>query len=112
MTDYAADLVTEAGTPAANLRTGTASADTLPAGATVLFNNTGAGSHNLDLTINFQWHGLSPGSAATPSKRRIAIAAGAWIPVLIPNEYGDANGRVALAIDATATEVKYLILAT
>lgn len=109
MADYAADAPTSAGTTITQ-RSGTAAADTLPAGAVVLFQNTGAGSHNVDLTINFLFDGLAPGSAATPGKRRVVIAAGAYSLVRIPANYGDSNGRVAVAIDATPSEVKYWVI--
>jgi len=110
MTDYAADAASSAGT-AVTQRTGTASADTLPAGQRVLFQNTGAGAHNLDITIGYTFDGLSPGSAATPGKRRINITASQFLFVDIPPSYGDANGRCALAIDGTAGEVKFWVLA-
>jgi hypothetical protein len=111
MTDYTADTVNSQGTATANLRTGTASADTVPAGAVVLFQNTGAGTHNIDLGVNYAWDGLAPGSAATgPGKRRFTLAAGAWLPVRVRADAGDANGRCSVTIDGTATEVKYFVL--
>lgn len=109
MTAYAADAPTSAGTTVTQ-KSGTAAADTLPAGSVVLFQNTGAGSHNIDLTINYTYDGLSPGSAATPGKRRITIAAGAYSLNRIPAGYGDANGQVAVAIDGTASEVKFWVI--
>jgi len=110
MTNYTPDLVTEAGTTAATLRSGTASADAVTAGSLLLLQNTGAGAHNVDITINATYHGLSPGSAATPGKRRVAITAGQWLPVRVPAEFGDANGLCALTIDGTASEVKFFVL--
>jgi len=110
VTNYANDTVTEGGTVAANQRSGTASSDAVPAGCLLLLNNTGAGSHNVDLTINALWHGMSPGSAATPGKRRIVISAAQWLAVRVPVEFGDANGLVAVTIDGTAAEVKYFCL--
>jgi hypothetical protein len=107
MTDYVPDGHSTAGVTG-SLRTGTASADTVAAGSLLILNNTGAGSHNVDIAINYTWDGLSPGSAATPGKRRIVIAAGSWTMVDINPAAGDANGRCALTIDGTAAEVKYL----
>lgn len=109
MTNYSADAPTTAGTTVTQ-KSGTASADALPAGATVLFFNSGAGSHNIDLSIGYTYDGLSPGSAATPGKRRIAIAAGAYSLVFLRPDMGDANGLVAVAIDGTASEVKFWVM--
>lgn|SRR5512135_1191250 len=112
MTDYAADMPTDAGTVVtASFRTGTASADTVPAGCTLLIQNTGAGSHTVDLTVGYAWHGLTPGDAAAAGKRRVTIAAGAWALVNVPGDMGDANGRVAVTISATAAEIKYFVIA-
>lgn len=109
MADYAADAPSSAGVTILQ-RSGTASADTLPAGSTVLFFNSGAGAHNVDLSIGYMFDGLPVGSAATPGKRRYTIAASAYLLVRVPSNYGDANGRVPVTIDATAAEVKYWIL--
>jgi len=109
MTNYSADAPTTAGTTVTQ-KSGTASADTVPAGCTVLFQNTGAGSHNVDLSIGYTFDGLSPGSAATPGKRRIAIGAGVFMLVFVRSDYGDANGLVGLTIDGTASEVKYWVM--
>lgn len=109
MTDYAAESPAEAGT-AMTQRTGTASADTIPAPCTLVVNNSGAGSHNVDLAIGYTWHGLSPGSAATAGKRRFVLSAGTWTSIKVPTEFGDASGRVAVAIDGTAGECKYFVL--
>jgi len=110
MTAYTPDVVTIDGSVTANKRTGTASSDTVPANSLVLFTNTGAGSHNVDLGINFLYRGLSPGSAATPGKRRITIAAGVTVAVRIPGDAGDANGQCSVTIDATAAEVTYYVI--
>jgi hypothetical protein len=111
MTDYNADAATSAGT-AVTQRSGTASADTLPPGQRVLFFNSGAGAHNIDLAIGYTFDGLAPGSAATPGKRRINITAGQYLFVEIPASYADpTTGRVAVTIDGTAAEVKFWPLA-
>jgi hypothetical protein len=108
MADYAADAPADAGTTT-TLRTGSASSDTIPAGCLLVVNNSGAGSHNVDLAIGYTWHGLYPGSAATAGKRRLVLAAGTWTLVRVAADMGDANGRVAVAIDGTPTEVKYIV---
>lgn len=93
---YGGALVTE--------RTGSAAADTVPAGALILWRNTGAGTHVITLTTNNTFQGLAVGD------QTISIAAGLNRVSRVPNEWGDANGRVAVAIDGTATEVKYDIV--
>lgn len=109
MTDYNADAPTSQGV-ALTLRSGTASADTVPAGSVVLFYNTGAGTHNVDLSIGFLFDGLPVGSAAAPGKRRHTIAAGTYWLVRVPATYGDANNRVPVTIDGTASEVKFWVI--
>lgn len=112
MTDYAADEPTSAGVTVTQ-RTGTASSDTVPAGCVLLVSNTGAGSHNFDLTINATYDGLGVNTAAVGNAtgvRRHAVANGAYRLIRVPASYGDANGRVAVAIDGTPTEVKFWVL--
>ncbi|WP_045740872.1 hypothetical protein [Actinoplanes rectilineatus] len=109
MADYAADAPSSAGVAIVQ-RNGTASADTVPAGCTLLVFNSGAGVHNVDLAIGYLFDGLPVGSAATPGKRRYAIAASTYQLVRVPANYGDANGRVGLTIDGTATEIKYWVI--
>jgi hypothetical protein len=107
--DYAADAPSSAGV-AIQQRSGTAAADTLPAGNTVLFFNSGAGTHNIDLSIGYTFDGLPVGSAATPGKRRYVITAGQYLLVRVPASYADANGRVPVTIDATASEIKFWVI--
>jgi hypothetical protein len=103
MTDFAADLAASITGAALTKRTGTASADTVPAGAYVVWINGGAGSHTVTLT-NKTDQGL------TIASRVITIpAGGAWGGRIDPL-VGDANGRVAVAINGTATEVTYYII--
>lgn len=103
MTDYAAELAASSGTTMTQ-RTGTASADTVPAGATLVVQNTGAGSHNITLACNQLTDGLAT------SSRVVAVPAAGFKSIFVPNFYGDANGRVAISIDGTATEVKYFVM--
>jgi hypothetical protein len=85
--------------------TGAASGDTVPAGATILMFNSGAGAHVVTLTNNYLNDGLASGN------RTHNIAAGAYRVAKVPASYGDANGLVAIAIDGTPTEVKYWLIA-
>lgn len=103
MTDYAADLVASAAGGAMTKRTGAASGDTVPAGAWVLWINSGAGAHIVTLTNNKTDNGLSI------SSRPITVpAGGAWGGRIDPL-VGDSNGRVAVAINGTASEVTYYV---
>lgn len=103
MADYDGVAPSFAGT-AVTERSGTASADTVPGGAVVLWRNTGAGAHNVTLTTNNTTTGLAVADQV------IALTAGQIKVTRVPNEWADANGRVAVAVDATATEVKYYVL--
>lgn len=103
MTDYAADAAGSSAGSALTPRTGTASADTVPAGAYVIWRNTGAGSHTVTLTNNQLVDGL------TVTARVLTIAAaGVWAG-RVPASYGDSNGRVQVAINGTATEITYYV---
>jgi plastocyanin len=103
MTDYAADQVDSITGGSATKRTGAASGDTVPAGATVLWVNSGAGAHTVTLTNNKADQGL------TISNRVITVAAGgAWQSRIDPL-VGDSNGRVAVAISGTASEITYYV---
>jgi plastocyanin len=103
MTDYAADNVASTVAGVVNERTGTASADTVPAGADVLWRNTGAGTHNITLTTNNTAGGLAVADVA------IQLTTGQIKGGRIDPAWGDANGRVQVAIDGTATEIKYYV---
>lgn len=104
MTDYAAtDVSTNVGTTVPE-RTGATSGDTVPAGASVLWRNTGAGTHVVTLTTN-----NTVGDLAV-ADRTISIPAGGVKAAPVPPQWGDANGRVQVAIDGTATEVKFYVL--
>ena len=109
MTDYAADAPTEAGTTT-TLRSGSAAADTVPAGCVMAIQNTGAGSHTVDLSIGFSWHGLAPGDPAAAGKRRLTLPAGTWQLVRVSADYGDASQRVTLTISGTQSEIKFLLI--
>ena len=105
MTDYAAtDVNSDAGT-AVTERTGSASSDTVPAGSFVLWRNTGAGTHVVTLTTN-----NTVGSLAI-ADRTISIPAGTNKAGPVPYAWGDANHLAQVAIDGTATEVKYSVMA-
>jgi hypothetical protein len=103
MTDYTADAASSTVGTTLTVRTGTASADTVPAGAYVVWQNTGAGVHIVTLGNNFNPDGL------VTAGRAISIPAAGFKAGRINPLWGDANGRVSVAIDGTATEVKYML---
>lgn len=104
MADYTADSAASIVGASLTKRTGTASADTVPAGAYAIWVNSGAGAHTVTLTNNKTDQGLAI------SSRVITIpAGGAWAGRVDPL-VGDANGRVAVAINGTATEVTYYLV--
>jgi hypothetical protein len=104
MADYTADSVASITGGSLTKRTGTASADTVPAGAYAVWVNAGAGSHTVTLTNNKTDQGL------VINNRIITIAAGgAWGDRIDPLS-GDVNGRVAVAINGTAAEVTYYLM--
>lgn len=104
MADYTAtDVASNVGT-AVTARTGTTSSDTVEAGSLVLWRNAGAGTHVVTLTTNNTVGDLAVGD------RTISIPAGTAKAGRVPREWGDANGRVAVAIDGTANEVSYYVL--
>ncbi|MEU4558526.1 hypothetical protein AB0F72_09050 [Actinoplanes sp. NPDC023936] len=103
MADYSGEAPTSAGTVLTQ-RTGTASADTVPAGALIIARNTGAGSHTMTFTVGATFDGLAV------SPRVVTIAAGAAAAIRVPVTYADANNRVAVAINGTASEVLYHVV--
>lgn len=103
MADYTADSTAGFVGGALTKRTGTTASDTVAAGSYVTWINSGAGSHTVTLTSNNTYQGLTIGS------RVITIAAGgAWGGRIDPLA-GDANGRVAVAINGTAAEITYYL---
>lgn len=103
MTDYAADAADTSAGVLLTTRTGTASADTVPAGSFVIWRNAGAGSHTITLTIAATFDGQPV------SSRVLTIPAGGTWAGRVPQSYGDASGRVPVAINGTATEITYQI---
>jgi hypothetical protein len=104
MTDYASQDVTSNAGSTVTERSGTASSDTVTAGSFVLWRNTGAGTHVITLTTNNTDDGLAV------ADRTISIAAGGVKAGPVLEEWGDANGKVAVAIDGTPSEVKYYVM--
>lgn len=104
MTDYASTDVTSSAGAAVTERSGTASSDTVTAGSVVLWRNTGAGTHVVTLTTN-----NTVGDLAV-ADRTISLTAGQNKAGRVPLAWGDANGKVQVAIDGTASEVKYSVL--
>lgn len=104
MTDYAS---TDATAPAGTViieRAGTASSDTVTAGSIVLWRNTGVGAHVVTLTTNNTATGLAVADqpiSLTAGQNKVSKVLLAW---------GDANGKVQVAIDGTASEVKYDVM--
>lgn len=103
MADYTADAAGSNVGTALTARTGTASSDTVPAGAYLIVRNTGAGSHTLTFGNNYLADGL------TVAGRVWTIPAGAVYGGRVEARWGDANGRVSVAINGTASEVTYYI---
>lgn len=104
MADHTAtDVASSTGTTVTE-RTGATSGDTIPAGSLILWRNTGVGAHTVTLTTN-----NTVGDLAV-ADRTIPLPAGTAKSGRVPIEWGDANRRVQVAIDGTATEVKYYVL--
>lgn len=104
MTDYTGTDVSSSVGTAVTERSGTAAADTVEAGTLVLWRNTGAGAHVVTITTNNTSDGLAV------AERTISLAAGQSKAGRVLTKWGDQNGRCAIAIDATASEVKYSVL--
>jgi len=104
MTDYAATNVMSSAGTVVTERAGTASSDTVEAGSVVLWRNTGAGAHVVTITTNNTDGGLAV------ADRTISLAAGQNKAGRVAREWGDENGRCAVTIDGTASEVKYSVL--
>lgn len=104
MANYAADSAGSTTGTQLTVRTGTASADTVPAGSYVVWQNTGAGTHIVTLTNGFV---VDTGTA--PS-RTITMGAGQFWGGRINGLWGNASGVVPVGIDGTPSEVKYMII--
>lgn len=105
MADFPAENVAQSTGVALTERSGAASGDTVPAGSILVMRNTGAGAHDTTFTNNATQDGLAVAS------RTVTMAASAIKGLRIPLTWGDANGRVAMAVaNATPTELKYYIL--
>src|SRR5689334_1901695 len=105
MADYPAEGSKNSAGAQLTRRTGTASADRVPAGATLIANNNGAGTHTLTFTNTGTYQGLTISNRT----RTIAASGGAviWVD---PALDGDLDGWVSLAIDGTASEVTYYVV--
>lgn len=105
MTNYASvDVTSNVGTTVTE-RSGTSSSDAVSAGSVILWRNTGAGTHVVTLTTN---NTVDEGLAV--ADRTISIPAGATKVSTLDVDWGDANGNCAVAIDGTASEVKYYVM--
>lgn len=104
MSDYTStDATAPAGT-AITERSGTASSDTVTAGSIVLWRNTGAGAHVVTLTTNNTVNSLAV------ADQPITLSAGQVKVSRVLLAWGDADGKVAVAVDDTASEVKYYVM--
>jgi hypothetical protein len=105
MADFPGEAATFAGTAATERSGAIAGTDTVPVNTTLLLRNTGAGAHNVTLTVTATFETL------TVPNRVINIPAGAIRTVDLPGDIGDANGRVAIAVNETVyAEVKYYVI--
>ncbi len=104
MADYTADAAGSNVGTALTSRTGTTSGDTVPAGSYLVARHTGAGSHTITFGNNFSVDGTTSG------QRVWNIPAGATYGGRVEARWGDANGRVSIAINGTAAEVLYNIV--
>jgi hypothetical protein len=106
MADYPAAGTRSAVGAVVTKRTGTASADRVPAGVSVLFVNGGAGAHVVTFTNTGTVNGLAVANRVTPS---IPAGSGYW-QYIDPALDGDGDGWVAIGIDGTATEISYYVI--
>ena len=104
MADFDGVAPSVAGTLVTERSGATAGTDTVPGGSRILMRNTGAGAHNVTLVTNNTSFGLAVADDV------IAFTAGQVKWVTVPMEFADANGRVGIGVDGTATELKYYIL--
>lgn len=105
MTDYAAEATRLTAGGVVTKRTGTASADTVPPGAIVVWVNTGAGTHVVTLTTGNTVDGLAV------ADQTISISTATAKASFIKPEWADpVTSRVPVAIDGTAAEVTYYVL--
>src|SRR5258706_9209707 len=105
MTDFPAVQAQNIGAAVTERSGAAAGTDTVPAGCTLLIRNTGAGTHNINLKVNQGTDGL------VTTDRIINMLTATITAVFVPYPYGDANGRVGIAVDGTPAEVKYYVLA-
>jgi|tagenome__1003787_1003787.scaffolds.fasta_scaffold19727442_2 hypothetical protein len=105
MTNYAGDVAGSLIPQVVNERTGTGAADAVPGGAVVVWRNTGVGSHTVTVTTN----NTAAGGLAI-ADLAITLAASQVKAGVISNDWVDVNGFCAVAIDATAAEVRYYVL--
>lgn len=106
MADYPAQGVRGSqSSTALTRRTGTASADRVPAGARIIFNNTGAGTHVATFVNTGTFN------TRTVGNQTVSIAAGAGADYTVDSFLdGDGDGWVALQLDGTASEVQFFVL--
>lgn len=104
MTAYAAENAASSAGATSTKRTGTTASDTVPAGAVVLWVNTGAGTHVVTLTNSATADGLAV------ANRTISIPTATAKAGRVNSTWGDPNGQVAVGIDGTAAEVNFYVM--
>lgn len=104
MTAQAAQLPVSAGAAITPINGAAAATDTYPP-CVLLARNTGAGTHVVTIGIAALFDGL-PVNSSSSGSRAFSMAAGTDGLIRLPAAYADANGRVAVSVDGTASEVK------
>lgn len=105
MSDYASTNVASSEGTTVTERSGTSSSDKVQAGSMVLARNTGAGTH----VVTFTTANVAAGNLAVEDETW-SIPAGGVKAGRIRSEWGNADGYVPVAIDGTASEVKFYVM--
>ena len=104
MTDFASDGSNTTAGGLLTPRTGTASGDTVPAGARIIARNTGAGSITITMTNALTQDGLAV------ANKTHTLTAGQVKGYRVNPAWGDTNGRVPHAVTTgTAADLTYYI---
>lgn len=102
MTAQSAQLPTSAGAAITAISGAAAATDTYPP-CVLLARNTGAGTHVVTWGVNATFDGL-PVNAGV---RTLSMLAGTDAVIRLPASYADVNGRIAVSVDGTPSEVKF-----
>jgi hypothetical protein len=109
MADYAADRADVPTGTTVTERSGTGAADTVPAGAIILWRNTsGANTYTITLTTSNTADGLAI------ADQTISLPTTGVKACRVLSQWGDVNGRVAVGLAGTPgntpSEVKFYVL--